>query len=89
MMMPVRRMGMVLLAAVVWIASLLVVATIARAQAYPINPLPQSKVVFGPDYGIRIEGEQNGVPVGPLVVKIDGKWVEARIGSLKAPNIVR
>ena len=86
MLMSVRRLAVL---TVVWIASLLVVATIARAQVHQINPLPEPKVVFGPDFGIRIEGEQNGVPVGPIVVKINGKWVEARIGSTKGPNLVR
>jgi hypothetical protein len=78
MLMPVRR---IVVLALVWVASLLVVATIARAQWYGINDLPEPRVVFGPDFGFRIEGEQNGVPVGPLVVKINDKWVEARIHS--------
>jgi hypothetical protein len=76
--------------AVLWVASLLAVAAIARAQAYRSNPLPEPKVVFGPDFGIRIEAEQNGVPVGPLVVKINGKWVEVRIGAASdGPNLLR
>ena len=86
MLIPVRRIVMFTL---VWVASLLVVATIARAQAYPINPLPEPRVVFGPDFGLRIEGEQNGVPVGLLVVKINGKWVEAKIGSVNGPHLLR
>lgn len=86
MLIPIRRIGVL---AVLWIASLFVVAAIARAQVYQMNPLPEPKVVFGPDFGIRIEGEQNGVPVGPLVVKINGKWVEARIGSVNNRNLVR
>ena len=86
MLMPVRRIAVL---AIVWVASLLVVAAIARAQVYPINPLPEPKVMFGPDFGIRIEGEQNGVPVGPLVVKLNGKWVEARLGSVNSTKLVR
>ena len=86
MLMPVRRIAVL---AIVWVASLLVVAAIARAQVYPINPLPEPKVMFGPDFGIRIEGEQNGVPVGPLVVKLNGKWVEARLGSVSSTKLVR
>ena len=86
MLMPVRRIAVL---AVVWVASLLAVAAIARAQVYPINPLPEPKVMFGPDVGIRIEGEQNGVPVGPLVVKINGRWVEARIGSVNSTKFLR
>ena len=86
MLMPVRR---IVAFAFLWVASLLVVATVARAQVYPINPLPEPKVVFGPDFGIRIEGEQNGVPVGPLVVKINGRWVEARVGSINGTTLLR
>lgn len=86
MVMPVRR---IVAFAILWVVSLLVVATMARAQVYSINPLPEPKVVFGPDFGLRIEGEQNGVPVGPLVVKINGKWVEARVGSINGTNLLR
>jgi hypothetical protein len=81
--------GRIVALAVMWIASLLVVASISQAQVYRINPLPEPKVLFGPDFGMRIEGEQNGVPIGPLVVKIDGKWVEARIGSVNGPKLLR
>jgi|SoiMethySBSTD1v2_1073268.scaffolds.fasta_scaffold1079101_2 hypothetical protein len=83
---PVRRIATL---AALWVASLLIVATIVRAQVHQINPLPEPKVVFGPDFGIRIEAEQNGVPVGPLVVKINDKWVEVRVGSTKGPNLLR
>jgi hypothetical protein len=86
MLMPVRR---IVLFAFLWIASLFVVATIARAQVYRLNPLPEPKVVSGPDIGIRIEAEQNGVPVGPLVIKINGEWVEARIGSVNGKHLLR
>ena len=86
MLMPVRR---IVLFTFLWIASLFVVATIARAQVYRLNPLPEPKVVSGPDIGIRIEAEQNGVPVGPLVIKINGEWVEARIGSVNGKHLLR
>ena len=84
--MPIRR---TFVFAILWVASLLVVATITYAQVYRLNPLPEPTVVAGPDLGFRIEAEQNGVPVGPLVVKINGKWVEARIGSLNSSKLVR
>ena len=54
-----------------------------------MNPLPEPRVVSGPDFGVRIEAEQNGVPVGPLVVRINGKWVEARIGKVDGRGLVR
>jgi hypothetical protein len=83
--MSIRRIAAV---AVLWVASLFLVGTIAKGQSHSIYPVPPT-VVSGPDFGFRIEGEQNGVPVGLLVVKIDGKWVQARIGSTKGPNLVR
>ena len=85
MLMSVRR---IVVLAVLWVASLVAVATIARAQVYGINPLPEPRVVFGPDFGFRIEGEQNGVPVGPLVVRINGKWVEVRIHSTNPTKLI-
>ena len=68
--------------AVLWVFSLLAVGSIVKAQAYRTNPLPTPRVLSGADFGIRVEGEQNGVPVGPLVVRIDGKWVEVQIGTV-------
>lgn len=71
------------LVAVFWVFSLLAVASFVRAQAYAINPVPP-RVLSGPDMGIRVEGEQNGVPVGVPVVRIDGQWVEVKFGSAKS-----
>jgi hypothetical protein len=69
--------------AVLWIVSLFVVSSIAKAQVFEIpQPLPEPKILSGPDVGFRVESDLRGVPVGRLVVRIDGKWVEARIGSL-------
>jgi hypothetical protein len=33
-------------------------------------------VVFGNDVGFRIERTQDGIPVGKVVVRIDGTWVD-------------
>ena len=37
---------------------------------------PGQVVLSGSDVGFRVEGYSNGTPVGRVVVKIDGKWVE-------------
>ena len=66
--------------AVLWVLSLLVMKSIVSAQAYAINPITP-RVLAGPDYGFRIEGEQNGVLIGLPVVRVDGRWVEVKIGS--------
>ena len=67
---------------VLWVLSLLIVSSVVRAQAYPIEPLPEPRIISGPDLGFRVEGMQRGVPVGRLVIRVDGRWVEARLGSI-------
>ena len=55
--------------AVLWILSLFVVSSIAKAQVFEVpRPLPEPRIVSGPDFGFRIESDQGGVPVGRLVV---------------------
>jgi hypothetical protein len=72
-----RAIGIV---AVLWVLSLLAVGKIVQAQVYQIQPV-KPYVVSGPNFGIRIEGTENGVPVGLPVVQIDGKWVPVKFGS--------
>jgi hypothetical protein len=38
-------------------------------------------VIAGNDLGFRIESTRNNIAVGTLVVRIDGHWVEAQVGS--------
>jgi hypothetical protein len=71
----------ILALAALWVLSLVAVVTIVNAQVYRMNPLAEPRILSGPDFGIRIEAEQNGKPVGRLVVRIDGEWVEAQLGS--------
>lgn len=68
--------------AVLWVLSLLVVASVVKAQSFQIVPLPEPKIVSGADFGLRIEGDQNGTAVGTLVVRVNGKWIDAREGSV-------
>jgi hypothetical protein len=68
-----RRIGRVLF----WIVLVAGAAALAAAQARQPIPLPEPIVVSGADVGFRIEAMQGGAPVGQLVVRIDGKWVEA------------
>jgi len=76
--------------ACLWVLSLFAVGTIVvHAQTYRTNPFPEPKILSGADFGIRIEGEQNGKPVGPLVVKINDKWVEVQVGSANPTRPVR
>lgn len=72
----------ILTLAALWVLSLFIVSSVGAQQAFGIDPLPEPRIVSGPDVGFRIEGRQKGAPVGQLVVRIDGKWVEARFGTL-------
>ena len=38
-------------------------------------------VISGSDLGFRIESNTDNVPVGKLVVRINGRWVDAQVGT--------
>ena len=61
-------------------AVLLIVAGTAwvTAQSVVVNKVPP-KVMTGADIGFRVEGLRGDTPVGTLVVKVNGEWVEAEI----------
>jgi hypothetical protein len=48
-------------------------------RATPI--LRVSDIKAGGDVGFRIESYDGSTPVGKLVVKIDGQWVEVRLSG--------
>jgi len=73
--------------AVVWLSSLAGVAAVVSAQAHVFMPLPEPKVISGADVGFRVTGMSGAVPVGGIVLRINGQWVEARVGG--PPNAVR
>jgi hypothetical protein len=69
--------------AVVWALSLMVVNVVARAQTpqapprdIPRHLLEGPVIVSGNDVGFRIERTRDGVPLGKVVVRINGKWVD-------------
>jgi hypothetical protein len=68
-------------------AILVIVAATAwlTAQALVVNPVTPV-VIMGPDVGFRVEGVRGGsTPVGKLVVKVGGTWVEAELsGSVRS-----
>lgn len=58
-----------------WMAAALVAATTSFVFAQ--NRSSQPQVLSGADVGFRIEGTDfRGRPVGTLVVRINGNWVE-------------
>ncbi len=69
--------------AILWVLSLFVVTAAVKAQVFEMpRPLPEPRIVAGPDFGFRIEADQSGTPVGKLVVRVDGKWIEARVAAV-------
>lgn len=70
------RIGVV----VISIATAVAVAAMAMAQAREVVPLPAPIVLSGPDVGFRVVGRQGNTPVGRLVVRVNGEWVEAEFG---------
>ena len=69
--------------AIIWAASLGAVRLAAQSwtQARMYRPLPEPKVMSGPDVGFRVEGMYGDVPTGTVVLRVNGQWVEARIGG--------
>jgi hypothetical protein len=48
----------------------------------PGQPAQEPKVLSGADIGFRFDHQdREGAVVGTLMVKVNGKWVEARFGS--------
>lgn len=62
-----------------WVASLGAVAALASAQARSSQPAPT--VMFGDNLGFRVEGMKAGIPVGRMVIRIDGQWVDVALAA--------
>jgi hypothetical protein len=69
--------------AAAWLVSLVAVAAVAQSPS--VTPLPTPVVVSGADIGFRIEGHHGRIPVGTLVIRVDGRWVEPRGQSRVVP----
>lgn len=55
------------------------------AQSLQVTPVTPT-VVSGADFGFRVVGNRAGIPVGALVIKMNGQWVEAEIGGDGRPK---
>ena len=53
----------------------------AGAQAVGVTPVPP-RVMTGDEIGFRVEGLRGDTPVGRVVVRVNGRWVEAEISPL-------
>ena len=71
--------------ALFWLASLVLVAMASIAYAQRGPRLPEPRILSGEDIGFRVEGmDLSGKPMGTLVIRVNGKWVE--IGSSMGPR---
>jgi len=74
--------------ALAWMLSLVAVGAIASvltsaqvrlpAPGQPLFLTEGTTILSGSDIGFRLERTEDGVPIGTLVVRVDGRWVEAR-----------
>ena len=70
--------------ALLWLTSLLLVATVARAQRGE-KMLLEPEVISGEQIGFRIDRYDGETPVGELVVRRNGKWVSVAFGARIKP----
>ena len=68
-------------AAILTIVLLVIAGAWVTAQVVPVKPVPP-KVMTGPDVGFRVEGIRGNTPVGVVVVRVNGEWVEADIAKV-------
>jgi hypothetical protein len=71
-----------------WVFVIVLVACAAAwsyAQSLQVTPVTPT-VVSGADFGFRVVGNRAGTPVGTLVIKMNGQWVEAEIGGEGRPK---
>ena len=68
--------------AILWALSLVAVGVMSSSaqgqRGRPgVNLITEAPtIVSGNDIGFRIERTQNGMPVGRVVVRVDGRWVD-------------
>jgi hypothetical protein len=63
---------------VVLVASLLSAVSGALLAQPKVQIINEPVVLSGPDFGFRIESYERGKPIGTLVVRLNGRWVEPR-----------
>lgn len=83
-----RVSGRVLVILVAWGASLAAAGMWGSAAAQRSEDAPA--IVFGEDVGFRITGlTRRGARQGTLMVRVEGKWVEAELAPRMAVHPVR
>lgn len=83
-----RFAGRILVVVVAWGASLVAAGMVGSAAAQRSDDAPA--IVFGDDVGFRITGvTRRGTRQGTLMVRVEGKWVEAELAPRMAVHPVR
>ena len=69
-----------------WVVSLVVVAALSAAVTAQVNR-QGPRIVSGADLGFRVEGQEitTGKPVGVLVIRVNGEWLEVGSGVRTVP----
>jgi hypothetical protein len=77
--------------AIMWVVSLVVTGVLSASGQPDFRtrqlPMPDTMItqlptiISGAELGFRIERMENNTPIGRLVVRIDGRWVDTRTAS--------
>jgi hypothetical protein len=69
--------------ALLWLASLVTVAVVTATITVAQTRQTEPRILSGTDIGFRVEGTdvRTGNPMGTLMLRIDGKWVEVASGA--------
>jgi hypothetical protein len=59
-----------------WLFSLFAITAIAQSRS--TTPDEKPLVISGDDIGFRVDRYDGGRPVGVIVVRVDGRWVEPK-----------
>jgi hypothetical protein len=68
------------------VAFLVALGVLVSAQLLQDRPVQPPIVLSGSDVGFRVEGQRGDAVTGTLVVRVDGKWIDAQLagrGTLK------
>lgn len=71
--------------AVLWALSLVAVGVVSALAQAPVRPraalvTEAPTVIFGDDVGFRMERTRDGMAVGKVVVRVDGRWIDTTQG---------
>jgi hypothetical protein len=63
------------------VALLVTLGVLVSAQLLQERPVQPPIVLSGSEVGFRVEGQRGDAVIGTLVVRVDGKWVDAQLAG--------